>query len=784
MKLKYILLLFIIFTSTQLFSQNQIIFQQSQKQSILINEMYAQMTGSNEVRNILNILNTNNTKAYNKAEYSLGLYYDIRLIQTYQNNYNATLRLTNIANEGEVLVDGFSVSNNLIPDMFTFDIQLIMPNGSIRTQTHYDNIKPNMDGTLVNVNFMDTLYLAGYALRIVNLKLGYTYIIRQNLEKRIKLIKTYKSINPSEYNNNLKRQNWINIDSLESLQKIYTNSKIFYKEIVAENLQQLGSDPDGKLNQLNELKYTLEQCNQQLTDMSSHAPSLYYQKGLENIKNNNILMAEKYFLKCNNNQNTFFPPALLQLAKVDYMNNKLDSASTKLLKVKPSITDSLKPEMQTLANNVFNGFQANISKSIVQKQYVSALSTLESSNSICTAFQLQGCDVQINKNKKTIIESTYSQYLSEANTNYLAKNYTVAEEKTNAALKLTTDYPREISNPKLASDLYSKIKQSQYDAYIENGKKMSKNAYGDENALAEFKKAKDIQDKNLVKTNPTLPSLIKTSAKNIYIKKLNAIKTNLATSKLSDSKVQFNTVSQEINSYELTSDVDIKKLMNELNQKLGNKECEEANIAVNDILKTAKELENKNDFTAAFVQYQKASSLIQSNKNCNIDSNNIYKQKQLITPCVTYEKMLSDAQQEVSKTNYSKAIEWLDKASELYTTSKLETFNKPALNREEWTINQTNDIYFRYQIADYYYKQKDYTASLRLVKSAIDAGMNYKLTEDLQQKLGKSLANKDHASKTNSPKVWVLSYISGNEKKLKYFKSEYLKQWKLLEKNK
>jgi hypothetical protein len=224
--------------------------------------------------------------------------------------------------------------------------------------------------------------------------------------------------------------------------------------------------------------------------------------------------------------------------------------------------------------------------------------------------------------------------------------------------------------------------------------------------------------------------------------------------------------------------------MNELNQKLGNKECEEANAAINDILKTAKELENKNDFTAALAQYQKASSLIQTNKNCNIDSNSIYKQKQLIAPCVTYEKMLSDAQLEVNKTNYSKAIEYLDKATELYTTNKLETFNKPALNREEWAINQTNDIYFRYQIADYYYKQKDYTASLRLVKSAIDAGMNYKLTEDLQQKLGKSLANKDHASKTNSPKVWVLSYISGNEKKLKYFKSEYLKQWKLLEKNK
>ncbi len=784
MKLKHILFLFISIYISPVFSQNQIIFQQSQKQSILINEMYAQMTGSSEVRNILNILNTNNTKAYNKAEYSLGLYYDIRLIQTYQNNYNATLRLTNVATEGEVLVDGFSVSNNLIPDMFTFDIQLIMPNGFIRTQTHYDNIKPNMDGTLVNVNFMDTFYLAGASLRIVNLKLGYTYIIRQNLEKRIKLIKTYKSINPSEYNNNLKRQNWINIDSLESLQKIYTNANIFYKEIASENLQQLGADPDGKLTQLNELKNTLDQCNQQLTEMNSHAPTLYYQKGQEYIKNNNLILAEKYFIKSNTAQTTGFPPSLLQLAKIDFLNNKLDSASAKILKVKPLITDSLKPEMQLVATNIFNGYQTNISKNIIQKQYTNALSTLETSNKLCSTFLLANCDAQINKNKKTIIESTYNQYISEANTNYLAKNYMVAEEKTNAALKLTTDYPREISNPKLASDLYSKIKQSQYDAYIENGKKMSKNAYGDENALAEFKKAKDIQDKNVVKTNPALPSLIKTSAKNIYIKKLNAIKTNLATTKLSDSKVQYNTVSQEINSFELASDVDIKKLMNELNQKLGNKECEEANAAINDILKTAKELENKNDFTAALAQYQKASSLIQSNKNCNIDSNSIYKQKQLIAPCVTYEKMLSDAQSEVNKTNYSKAIEYLDKATELYTTNKLETFNKPALNREEWAINQTNDIYFRYQIADYYYKQKDYTASLRLVKSAIDAGMNYKLTEDLQQKLGKALANKDHASKTNSPKVWVLSYISGNEKKLKYFKSEYLKQWKLLEKNK
>ncbi|MBI3235494.1 MAG: hypothetical protein HYZ42_15890, partial [Bacteroidetes bacterium] len=331
-----------------------------------------------------------------------------------------------------------------------------------------------------------------------------------------------------------------------------------------------------------------------------------------------------------------------------------------------------------------------------------------------------------------------------------------------------------------------KIKQQVYDKHIASGKSLAASDRLDQ-ALTEYQNATKIQQQYGVKPNAQLPTLLKGIAKTINMRKLSMLKSQLPTMRLSEAKTQFQMINVDLNTYEITNDNDIKKITNELNQKLGNKECQEANEKIAEHINTAKDFEAKLKYTEAQSSYIKAINVALSLASCGIDTQSISKQKSRIAVCVQFETMLIDANNMVAKTDYNKAIEMLNNASNFQKNQKLDAFNIPALNLEEWTINNASDNFFKFQMADHLYRAKDYLGSLRVLKSSFVGGsrkMDYKLTKDLQENLGKAIANLDHRSKGNTPKIWVMTYMTGNEKELKYFKKAYLKQWKVLEKNK
>ncbi len=781
--IKYFLTGFFAWIANTSHSQNIIIFQQAQQQNVLINYNYVQMTRNDITRQMIQNLATDIPKNIYNTEYTVNFNYDLRLLQVSSTLYNISMNRKPSTVNGDVAIGGFRLDDVMVPDQFSFDMQILLPGGIIRWQQHYQDVQVANDGLILNVNTYDTFNMAGSVLKIQNIQLGYSAQSFANFTKRLNVIKSYRTSNPQYYVNRLKQLPWGNIDSLAVIRQVFDQATMYNRELGSANFQQLGSDPEGKTQSFAELDRLLSEYQQQMNIMNADAPALYYKKGMGQMTSGNYEGATKSFNLCLGTNKISHPSAFFQLAKIDYLQGRYDSSWEKLAMMHDRVPANLEVDVLRLGNDLFYIYISHAKTAIAKKHYKEAIEKVTKARNPCFTFNFTGCTDTADRYNKLAWQGIYNQQLADANTAMKMANYILAEEKAQDAKRTARNNPKEIPDTKKADEILGKLKQSEYDGLVASGKADMNTADKTEQALYELQAAQTLQEKYSVKPNAELPKLLKSIRKTVSVKKLNSLKTSLATLSMGDARKQYDAISIEIINAGLESDADIKKLSAELSSKLGKKECDDAKTEVDNKVKAAKEFEKALNYTDASNAYNAAIATASKEKHCKIDSADIIAQRNSIAIAVKYEALLAEAQKDLKEGAYFKVVEDLDQAAAYHKTQQLENLNIPFTDKLDWAV-KNHDASFHYYLADYYYKKSQIENAFQMLKSSLSLGVDYRITKDMQQKLGKDLANKDNKTRGNTPAIWVAHYIAEGERELIYFKKAYLKTWKALEKAK
>ncbi len=780
---KFFLLVGFAWMANRSFAQNIIIFQQAQQQNVLINYNYVQMTRNDMTRQVVQGLSNDIPKSLNTTEYTVNFNYYLRLLQVSNSLYNVTINRKPTTVNGDVAIGVFRLDDVLIPDQFSFDMQIILPGGIVRWQQHYQDVRSDADGLILNINNYDTFNMGGTVLKIQNLQLAYSSQAAADFTRRLAMIKAYRNSNPQYYINRLKQLPWGNIDSIGAVRQVFDQASLYNSEMNTVNFQQLGADPEGKIKSFSELNNLIVEYQQQMNIMNADAPALYYKKGLEQMAANNLEGATKSFNLCMGNNKMSHPSAFFQLAKIDYLQGRYDSSWEKLAMVHDRVPNTVEVEMLRLGSDLFYAYIDQAKKHINKKQYKDAIDKVTKARNPCFTLNFTNCTDTADYYNKLAWQGIYNQQVADASAALKMANYILAEEKAQDAKRTARNNPKEIPDTKKADEILGKLKQSEYDGLVATGKADMNIADKTEQALYELQAAQALQDKYTVVPHAELPKLLKAAQKIVSLKKLNTLKSSLATLNINDASKQYNTLSLEIINAGLAGDADIKKISTELSSKLGKKECDDAITDINTKIKTAKEFEKALNYTEANITYNAAIAIAHKEKHCRIDSTEIVTQRNAIASAVRYEALLTVAQKDLKEGAYFKVIEDLDQAAAYYNTQQLLNLNIPTSDKVDWALKNP-DASFQYYLADYFYKKSQIDNAFQILKSALSLGMDYKLTKDIQNKLGKDIANKDHQTRGNNPAVWIAHYIAEGENELKYFKKAYLKEWKALEKAK
>ncbi len=764
-------------------SQNIIIFQQAQQQNVLVNYNYVQMTHNDFTRQIVQGLANDIPKNIYNTEYAVNFNYDLRLLQVSNTLYNITINRKPTTVNGDVAIGTFRLDDVLVPDLFSFDIQVILPGGYARWQQHYQDVKSATDGLILNINNYDTLNLGGAIIKINNLQLGYSTQALADFNRRLLVIKSYKTANPQYFVTRLKQLPWGNIDSLGAVRQVYDQATIYNREMSSANLQQLGADPEGKIQSFNELSKLIAEYQQQMNIMNADAPALYYKKGMDQMGASNYDGATKSFNLCLGANKMSQPNAFFQLAKIDYLQGRYDPSWEKLEMVHDRVPSNLEVEMLRLGSDLFNTYISQAKAHISKKQYKEAIEKVTKARNPCFTLNFTSCTDTADHYNKLAWQGIYNQQVADANAAMKMSNFILAEEKAQDAKRTARNNPKEITDTKKADEILGKLKQSEYDGLVSTGKADMTAADKTEQALYELQAAQALQEKYTVKPSPELPKLLKAAHKIVSIKKLNSLKASLGTLSIAEASKQYNTISLEIINSGIAGDADIKKISAELSSKLGKKECDDAKTDIDNKIKTALEFEKALNYTEASSAYNTAIGIAIKEKHCRIDSADLAAARNRIAAGVRHEALLAVAETDLKEGTYFKVIEDLDQAAAYYKTQVLETLSIPFTDKIDWAIKNP-DASFHYYLADYYYKKSQIDNAFQMLKSSLSLGVDYRLTKDMQNHLGKDLANKDHQTRGNAPDVWMAHYIADGEKELKYFKKAYQKEWKALEKAK
>jgi hypothetical protein len=758
-------------------SQNQVVYQQTNEQTFLLNYNYGQMNNDGQMINLFNILsqslgkNTQNTELVIKASYMA------RVVQISPQQSQLYIQLNNIYITGDTAYQGFSLASTQIPDSWSFDLQLVASNGQVVRQIPIRNIAPN--NVLVNYTLNDSLNWTGYKLELKNLYYRYTNNQVGQMTNRLNDIKEYYQVDFNAPMQKLRQLIFTEVDSFENNTSTVKNVETYVADVERKNLvNKLNlnqQDPAGFVTKLNEVKYRLQLGNTELNKIRIDYSNLLYQKGMAATDANK---SENYFRKACGGRFQSHPQSWFRIAQLQANKGLIDSATAKLIQVKSVLPADLTTESMKLADGLFYVYISNAKTNNNRKQYKASIDQLNQSRNLCREFGLYGCNDSINKYVTNAWQGIYAAYIDSSRTALNNKNYILADEYVEDALRTQRNNPREITSAITAETLRLKIKNIVYADYITKGRGLQKTG-NHKAALALFENASALEGKYSIATDAQLPTLIKQSAVQVIIAELNGIKGMIANN-VEVARTEYIKTSESIQKYRLASEKDIKKLSDDISSKISSQECQNAATDLRVKMTEAGNLETDKKYTSAEIKYNNAIKFCEQNPTCNLNKKMVETAKERIAPAVKYEQLDEQVKNSLENGDYPTCVATykdLEKFAQDNNTSSFGLQPKPFI---EWAKAVENRNSFAYFLAEDFKNKNELGIACHFLQKALNEKYKAKATKVLQQQLGAALAIRDYNNKQpTSADIKVLDYTQGKSE-LKALKKAYLKQYKMM----
>jgi len=351
-----------------------------------------------------------------------------------------------------------------------------------------------------------------------------------------------------------------------------------------------------------------------------------------------------------------------------------------------------------------------------------------------------------------------------------------AEDLCNDALNYQQQYAKDVSDRSTAMSVMTKIKKQRYDIAIEDGEK-SLNRSDNQKALDKFLLARNLENDFNFDQNDSLAIFIRLAAKPLTMQKIKDGQVKAWGNKLTEARTLYAEASEDIKAYGLEKDQELATELQALKDKIFSQECTNAENDYKAKLDKASKEIARGDYSTAAVSYQEAIDVTNANILCNIDNSFARKEKIRIKPAMEYQNLMTGVMNLAARTNYTECINKLKIAGVFYETNRIDTFGLSHSSTLSF-IQNSSDVNFIFFGVDYFLKEKDYDASLILLKELMKRNYPVKYTKSIQYQLGSKMAIRDKiANPGGDYNINILKYTEG-EKYLKYFKKMYKKTWK------
>ncbi len=296
---------------------------------------------------------------------------------------------------GDIFYRGLNISHLLIPDMADFQFTVYCTKQASQkyfTRSIKDIRMFNNMGyfTLLQNEFTDSLSGCEYTASIDTIRIYFSDSAFVNFRSGIELINDYFA-SDRRIDNMLYTINQIDINRIDRLsfnsivlREIEQDYKSLMSYDLFNRLSLWQTDPINFSGRMEQLGRTIEELRFEINKKIENLDRLFYEHGIESMQEKNYDSARYFFAKAAE-YNSAYAPALIEMAYLDYLDGKTDSAAIRILYILdntiPSVQDIQRLDEVSMLNNGLISEQ--VKRRLISQDFVDAQYLLELSIKIC-----------------------------------------------------------------------------------------------------------------------------------------------------------------------------------------------------------------------------------------------------------------------------------------------------------------------------------------------------------------------------------------------------------------
>ena len=439
-------------------------------------------------------------------------------------------------------------------------------------------------------------------------------------------------------------------------------------------------------------------------------------------------------------------------------------------------------EADDLLSQLVKGYTAKGLSFNAQLRFDTALTLLEKAYDLCKTYPEIKCSEKLLPAISIAKKGTYRLILKKAGEYLYAGDPESAEKKIAEATYYQNSNGADIQNNNEADSLTSLIKKRWYDKYISDGI-IYLNLNEGMKALSCFSSARSLEKEYSLKKDTLLDSLIIASARPYLLDyiELGCVKT--WGNELEKARMISDSARILQKGYALDNDTLIANALNDLDNKIKNQQCKNAQENCNEFYRLAFKSIAKNLYAEADEYFSKFITISRANRNCNIKDSLAVLNKLKYNDAAVYQRKLNESDSLASISKYFDAINKYIECDKYFNSHNMQLFGLTHLTIKDY-LSTRKDESFIYKCADYYYDKDDITLTfyyLEILRKKYYPDTN---TTDLQNKIAIKLAKADYTANSKQNPSTLINNYTGNNNWYKSFKKTYISTWKELKKKK
>jgi len=721
------------------------------------------------------------TKSPEETQYSID--YSYRLLSDTLKNESWHLGFNLYINKisGETSVNGFDISNTLIPNLVSFDIRLIDNDGHAIDSSSFENVIPGKDTVLI---FSHTANLATIAhpvsIGLSRIVFGYDKAGLEQITQLFRAVKKYEAAsmlaevatNEADYLNrqaiNPSPEMLIQIYKLSETVRLLTQLQNQWHVLIGI------ADPDILLTRQRILAYRVYFIKQLFLRNAAANADIHLRSNIYKLSQNWVSWQVLRFT--DQEMPEFSRLVFYQSGKVSYRPDDLVFLRNAIFSILKSTGASIKPAgcLWALSDAITKTYIREGEKLSSSGHYTEAADLLQTDGRMCDAIPFATCPDRLYQHQSVALYGTYHSYINIARKALARNSPDLAIKYVDAA----ADFQR-INSRFIITDLEVKKLKAEFADIRRSG----------ENARL---KSGDI---NTAKTDLPRAELAEKSANTIPITSSDNIITDGAQFQDALFEIQrlldevekvltggdcerafylLDSVKQVAIEYGLSGEDPLIEIAGNYWNEADSCICKKNQAECNRLLNKAGLFSVNHDFIAASGICTKALEIIRNNASCNLNPATFEALHDLYKWPVFYQQMLSRVDSLLISEDAMLAVELYSKAGSLFSLHKLAEQGLDYLPLAEFAGTRHNYELYANAI-NYLLNRGRIEESLNLLSRMKADKFTPEQCKDSQERVGEKAAMRDKREKNPVQVHQRLIAYTGGSDWYNYFKKTYLK---------